>query len=168
MSLRSYYLIIILAATSTSVTACVTTPEFVDGGTDATDGQTGDLGVLNPRVDGSRDVPSNNRDGSVLDPDGLATGDGDAGAGTERDGSFDDGSALDVAADGNGCAGAGQMNCAGACVDSQTSVTHCGACENTCAVGQSCVSGTCRCVGAQVSCGGACVRALRVTTDAQK
>jgi cysteine-rich repeat protein len=43
---------------------------------------------------------------------------------------------------GGGCP-TGQTSCGGSCVDTQTSTAHCGACNNACGAGQSCVAGTC-------------------------
>lgn len=50
-----------------------------------------------------------------------------------------------------------QTACDGACVDLQTSVAHCGACGQACAVGRTCVAGACACPAGTTSCSGACV-----------
>ena len=50
-------------------------------------------------------------------------------------------------------------DCAGVCVNLQSSATNCGGCGRTCATGQSCVAGLCAlvCAAPTVVCGGACV-----------
>lgn len=54
--------------------------------------------------------------------------------------------------------------CAGACVDLDTSVAHCGACGHACGAGASCVGGVCQtpCVAPRMTCAGTC---LDVSTD---
>jgi hypothetical protein len=58
------------------------------------------------------------------------------------------------------CTG-GLTLCGGACVDVQSSASHCGMCDMACPPGQACVAGRCggaaACSGAEVSCGGRCV-----------
>jgi hypothetical protein len=56
------------------------------------------------------------------------------------------------------CPGATQA-CGGACVDTLTSLSHCGRCGNACASGESCDGGTCalRCPMGLLNCGGRCV-----------
>ncbi|MBI3447522.1 MAG: hypothetical protein HY049_01180 [Acidobacteria bacterium] len=39
---------------------------------------------------------------------------------------------------------AGQMSCGGLCVDSHTDPANCGACDNACAIGETCKTGTCQ------------------------
>lgn len=41
------------------------------------------------------------------------------------------------------CPSAGEVDCAGACVDPATDVANCGSCGNACSEGQSCVAGKC-------------------------
>jgi hypothetical protein len=50
----------------------------------------------------------------------------------------------------------GQMFCAGACVDVQTSDEHCGACNAKCEGGQVCTGGACACAAPQMACGTEC------------
>jgi hypothetical protein len=47
----------------------------------------------------------------------------------------------------------GQMQCAQGCVDTQSSAAHCGGCNQLCAAGELCSSGTCQCRTGP-SCGG--------------
>jgi hypothetical protein len=49
------------------------------------------------------------------------------------------------------------LTCDGQCVDGQTNPAHCGACENACAPGSTCVAGACSCGAGQTRCGGVCV-----------
>ena len=58
---------------------------------------------------------------------------------------------------------AGQIECAGVCVDATANPLHCGACTTACAVGQTCVSGQCACPAGTLLCGAACID---VTQDA--
>jgi hypothetical protein len=46
--------------------------------------------------------------------------------------------------------------CGDRCADLQTDTTHCGRCDNTCPMGQSCVAGACACPVGQTICGGVC------------
>ncbi len=57
-----------------------------------------------------------------------------------------------------------RMTCAGACVDLDTSVAHCGACSHACGAGATCVGGVCQtpCAAPRMTCAGACVD---VSTD---
>ena len=50
------------------------------------------------------------------------------------------------------------LQCSDACVDSQVDESHCGACENACAQGELCSSGTCAisCPTGQMNCSGQC------------
>jgi pectate lyase len=57
---------------------------------------------------------------------------------------------------GTGCA-ADQLTCNGACVVPATDNAHCGACNNACPAGSSCVQGACSCPGGGVLCAGSCV-----------
>lgn len=54
------------------------------------------------------------------------------------------------------CCAEGLTNCAGACVDLDTSATDCGACGNACEAGAACSNGLC-CPAGQTNCGGTCV-----------
>src|SRR5690606_35830190 len=56
----------------------------------------------------------------------------------------------------------GQSFCAGQCVDTQTNLTHCGACDQSCSAGASCVAGSCSCPAGQEFCNGQCTD---VTSD---
>ncbi len=47
--------------------------------------------------------------------------------------------------------------CAGTCVNTQTSIVHCGVCERACGNGKSCVEGKCVCPSGQEDCGAVCV-----------
>jgi hypothetical protein len=47
--------------------------------------------------------------------------------------------------------------CGTTCVDTMTSASHCGSCDNACPAGQVCSSGTCRCPDGTMLCGGDCV-----------
>jgi hypothetical protein len=65
-----------------------------------------------------------------------------------------------IGADGRmGCCSGGSSStcCGAACVDTQTSASHCGSCGNTCPEGKECVGGVCQCPLTQAECGGACV-----------
>lgn len=55
--------------------------------------------------------------------------------------------------------GAGRALCVGQCVDTATSLEHCGACGRACSMGQRCEAGACvtPCEAPRVLCGGACV-----------
>ncbi len=50
-----------------------------------------------------------------------------------------------------------QVDCGGACANTQSSPTHCGACFNACLTGQTCNGGVCSCAAGQQDCGGTCV-----------
>ena len=50
--------------------------------------------------------------------------------------------------------------CTGACVNTQTDNSNCGACGTACAGGQSCAAGACACPMGQIFCGGRCVNPL--------
>jgi streptogramin lyase len=54
---------------------------------------------------------------------------------------------------------AGEVACGGACVDTSSDPTHCGACGTTCAPGQACEKGACTlaCAKPTTKCGDACV-----------
>ncbi len=59
----------------------------------------------------------------------------------------------DVVVDtGNPCL-VGQLQCAGTCIDPQTSSTNCGACGTICGTGQSCAAGACVCPSGLTACG---------------
>jgi hypothetical protein len=49
------------------------------------------------------------------------------------------------------------MQCGSACVDTNTSLFHCGGCNAACAAGQSCQAGKCACPAGATLCGGRCV-----------
>lgn len=51
---------------------------------------------------------------------------------------------------------AGQLNCAGVCVDTASNPNHCGACGTACASGSACVAGACGCATGQMLCNGGC------------
>ncbi len=55
--------------------------------------------------------------------------------------------------------GAGQGLCGGVCVDLQSHLSHCGACDRACVAGQTCAQGVCiqDCPSGRVRCGGNCV-----------
>ena len=66
------------------------------------------------------------------------------------------------------CTG-GTTLCGGACVDTQSSTAHCGACDNACPAGQMCASGTCAlsCTAPLAVCGtGAAMTCVDTTTSA--
>jgi hypothetical protein len=48
--------------------------------------------------------------------------------------------------------------CGDSCVDTNTNRAHCGACGASCAAGQVCAGGTCRCEGNLTLCDGVCVQ----------
>ena len=50
----------------------------------------------------------------------------------------------------------GLLNCYGTCVNTQSDAEHCGACDKTCAAGQSCSAGTCMCAGGLTACATGC------------
>ncbi|MFO0609355.1 MAG: hypothetical protein U0324_39690 [Polyangiales bacterium] len=54
---------------------------------------------------------------------------------------------------------AGSTRCGDACVDTQTSASHCGACGNACPSGQTCAAGSCvtPCAAGLTACGAACI-----------
>lgn len=52
------------------------------------------------------------------------------------------------------CACPAERQCGATCADLQNDVNHCGACDNECEVGSSCVEGECACAGE--SCDGVC------------
>jgi len=54
-----------------------------------------------------------------------------------------------------GPCGAGMLECGGTCVPSDE--THCGSCDDACAAGERCVSGTCACGVGSTRCDGECV-----------
>jgi hypothetical protein len=58
----------------------------------------------------------------------------------------------------SGCP-AGQMECAGTCVDTDVDPSHCGACSNACGAGEVCSAGACAtsCGSGTTMCDGACV-----------
>ncbi len=58
--------------------------------------------------------------------------------------------------DASRCA-SGLTDCAGSCRDTAADPANCGACNRTCATGQSCRAGVCACPAGQSLCGGACV-----------
>ena len=71
----------------------------------------------------------------------------------------------------------GRTTCCDACVDLQTNVMHCGACNNACPSDSSCVAGQCQrvflfafgCIGAQLGMGGSqCAQACIRTADNHK
>jgi hypothetical protein len=88
------------------------------------------------------------RDGSVLD-------------GGPTDASPTDASPTDAAVTDGGCTPP-QTRCAGACVDTASSQSHCGACGRACAAGQFCASGVCsaRCSPPLLLCDGVCLDPL--------
>jgi len=47
--------------------------------------------------------------------------------------------------------------CGGECIDVQSSMEHCGECDNACGAGGTCDMGTCGCADNQMSCGASCV-----------
>ena len=51
----------------------------------------------------------------------------------------------------------GESCCGGVCIDTQSDTGHCGACGNTCSVGQICSFGACQCPSGQTNCFGLCV-----------
>ncbi len=55
------------------------------------------------------------------------------------------------------CACPPASTCGSECVDKSTSEAHCGACNNACPPGASCVDGVCECPGSQLACGAVCV-----------
>jgi endoglucanase len=55
-----------------------------------------------------------------------------------------------------GCS-VGFETCGGMCTDVSKDVRNCGACGDSCAVGQQCSNGACTCQAGLASCGGACV-----------
>ncbi|MEZ4394000.1 MAG: hypothetical protein R3A48_23245 [Polyangiales bacterium] len=57
----------------------------------------------------------------------------------------------------------GTSACGGACVDTQTNLTHCGGCDRPCPQGQSCAAGSCvlLCPAPLTACDGACVDVAR-------
>lgn len=55
-----------------------------------------------------------------------------------------------------GCSSA-LASCGSACVNLQTDVNNCGACNTKCATGQSCSAGKCECAGGLAACGSSCV-----------
>lgn len=69
-------------------------------------------------------------------------------------GSFTEGGGTD-----GGKCPAGQLSCAGDCIDATSDPKHCGACDNACAAGKVCDVGACAdsCSGAKTDCSGACV-----------
>lgn len=73
------------------------------------------------------------------DPDARVAED----AGPDARTADDAGDAGETDPDGGGCV-AGEMMCGGGCVDTRTSNAHCGACDNACDDGQSCLDSTCR------------------------
>lgn len=56
-------------------------------------------------------------------------------------------------------AGASFQVCGNQCVNTSTSATHCGRCDNSCGIGTDCVAGECnlRCSAGTVRCGTACI-----------
>lgn len=64
----------------------------------------------------------------------------------------------DVAIDNPPACPAGQLRCGDVCVDTATSVAHCGRCGSACGAGLSCAQGTCilACPAGQVGCGTTC------------
>lgn len=62
---------------------------------------------------------------------------------------------LDFMTDNGGCP-AGETLCGTACRDTANDLDHCGACNNPCAEGQTCASGTCACSGGLTACGEQC------------
>ena len=52
----------------------------------------------------------------------------------------------------------GQQFCDGACVNTQTDVSHCGTCGNQCSEEQACLNATCGCGAGLTICGDTCVR----------
>ena len=71
----------------------------------------------------------------------------------------DGGEALDAGTDAGGDAGpcAPLADCGGTCTDTMNDSTNCGGCGMTCAAGQSCAMGMCRCPGGLPACGTSCV-----------
>src|SRR5689334_12401974 len=51
----------------------------------------------------------------------------------------------------------GLSQCGVGCADTQSDVRNCGACGNTCGVGQVCVSGACQCQEGATWCTDACI-----------
>jgi hypothetical protein len=60
---------------------------------------------------------------------------------------------------------AGQLFCAGVCLDPLTTPQHCGACDTMCAPGQLCQAGACVCGAGQMECGAGCVDLLTSSKD---
>lgn len=54
------------------------------------------------------------------------------------------------------CSGTALM-CGGQCVDTQSNSLHCGACNNACSTGGTCLAGSCQCQAGLQQCGGQCV-----------
>ncbi len=62
---------------------------------------------------------------------------------------------IDAPPDALMCTGAGEMDCSGSCVNTQTDNNNCGSCGTSCGTG-TCQSGVC-CPTGQTNCGGTCV-----------
>jgi hypothetical protein len=57
------------------------------------------------------------------------------------------------------CAQTNQTSCSGFCVDTTSNASNCGACNQACATGATCVAGQCTCASGQLSCSSKCVDA---------
>ncbi len=72
-------------------------------------------------------------------------------------GGLGSGGSTAIAAGASGCTQPGQVQCSGACVNTQSDPNHCGSCTNACAPGSTCTAGVCGCAMGQSTCNGKCV-----------
>ncbi len=111
-------------------------------------------------VDSAPDAPSPDAlQDSALDARADAEAGADAALDAADAGDADDGNADSAVVTCPAEAGAGFQVCGGSCVNTATSTSHCGRCDNPCGLGTECVAGVCnqRCSTGTFRCGTECI-----------
>lgn len=85
-----------------------------------------------------------------------SSGDATLPGGTGGAAGGDPGAGGSVGGGGGATCPTGTNLCSGACVDTTSDLSNCGACGIACSVGTTCVGGQCLCAGGLTSCAGAC------------